>query len=186
MRKSGRNTLSYCHQRGDTRGTLLMKAHDLLWVAHRLQKYPDLDISMAQLLAVSTDWRDRKLAYGQKLKNWSITSERFINVARPWLRYLGYLSKPDEPVPLCSRLDEHCLWAIELAFGSEPGEGVREVIARCARRGGIGVVEAHRQARQRGDLRDASAHCTTADDTSRLDNLDGFARDHCVAQLQVF
>lgn len=47
---------------------------------------------MAQLLAVSTDWRDRELAYGQKLKNWSITSERFINVARPWLRYLGYLS----------------------------------------------------------------------------------------------
>lgn len=103
--------LSYCHQRGDTRGTLLMKAHDLLWVAHRLQRYPDLDISMAQLLAVSTDWRDRELAYGQKLKNWSITSERFINVARPWLRYLGYLSKPDEPVPFCSRLDEYCSWA---------------------------------------------------------------------------
>lgn len=103
--------LDYCKQRGDTHGTLLMKAHELLWAAYKFQKYPDLDISMAQLIAVANDWRDRELSYGRKLNSWSITTERFITVVRPWLRYLGYLQKIEEPIPFQFRLDEYCLWA---------------------------------------------------------------------------
>lgn len=102
--------LAYCKQRGDTHATLLLKARELLWVARKLRKYPDLDISMAQLWGVAGHWRNRESACGRKLnKRW--TRRRFIDVAAAWLRYLGHLRKPEEPVPCTSRMEQYCLWA---------------------------------------------------------------------------
>lgn len=102
--------LVYCKQRGDTHATLLLKARELLWIARKLQKYPSLEISMAQLWGVTGHWGDRESACGQKLnKRW--TRRRFIDVATAWLRYLGHLRKPEEPTPFQSRMEEYCLWA---------------------------------------------------------------------------
>lgn len=103
--------LAYCEQRGDTRATLLLKARELLWIARRLRKYPDLDVSMAQLWGLTGHWRDRECACGQRLnKQWS--RRRFIHVATAWLRYLGYLRKPEAPIPFQARMEEFCLWAL--------------------------------------------------------------------------
>lgn len=105
-----RRYLEHCRQRGDTHGTLLLKARELFWVARKLQKYPDLDISMAQLTSVAGRWQDRESACGRKLDNrWA--RRRFIDVASTWLRYLGHLQKPKEPIPFQSKMEEYCLWA---------------------------------------------------------------------------
>lgn len=102
--------LDYCKRRGDTRATLSLKAQELLWIARKLGKYPDLEISMAQLWGAAAHWKDRESACGRKL-NGQWTSRRFIDVARAWLRYLGHLRKPKDQIPFQSRLDEYCIWA---------------------------------------------------------------------------
>lgn len=102
--------LDYCKRRGDTRATLLLKAGELLWIARKLRKYPDLDISIEQLWGVAAHWKDRESACGRKL-NARWTSRRFIDVACAWLRSLGHLRRPVEPIPFQSRLDEYCAWA---------------------------------------------------------------------------
>lgn len=102
--------LDYCLQRGDSRATLLLKARELLWIARKLEKFPDLEISMAQLWGIACHWRNRESACGRKL-NGQWTSHRFIDVARAWLHYLGHLRKPVDPIPFQSRLDEYCAWA---------------------------------------------------------------------------
>jgi integrase/recombinase XerD len=102
--------LDYCKRRGDTRATLLLKAHELLWIARKLGKYPDLEISIAQLWGTAAHWKDRESACGQKL-NARWTRRRFMDVARAWLRYLGHLRKPEDPIPFQARLDEYCSWA---------------------------------------------------------------------------
>lgn len=102
--------LDYCKRRGDTRATLLLKAQELLWIARKLKKYPDLEISMMQLWGAAAHWKDRESACGRKL-NAQWTSRRFIDVAQAWLRYLGHLRKPEDPIPFQSRLDEYCIWA---------------------------------------------------------------------------
>jgi integrase/recombinase XerD len=102
--------LNHCKDRGDSRATLSLKAHELLWVARKLKSFPDLEISMAQLWGVAAHWRDREAACGRKL-NGRWTSRRFIDIAGAWLRYLGHLRKPEVPIPFQSRLDEYCSWA---------------------------------------------------------------------------
>lgn len=102
--------LQYCKQRGDTHATLMLKARELYWIALKLGKFPNLDISMAQLQGVAGQWQDRESACGRKLnKQW--TRRRFIDVASAWLRHLGYLRKPEEPIPFRERLEAYCHWA---------------------------------------------------------------------------
>jgi len=102
--------LDYCRQRGDTRATLSLKAQELLWVARRLSRYSSLEVTIEQVRAVATDWRDRESACGRKLNaRWAC--RRFVDTASSWLRYLGYLNKPAEQIPFQSRLDDYCTWA---------------------------------------------------------------------------
>lgn len=88
----------------------MLKARELLWIARKLQKHPDLEVSMAQLWGVAGHWRSRESACGQKL-NQRWTRRRFIDVATAWLRYLGHLREPEELIPFQSRMEEYCLWA---------------------------------------------------------------------------
>jgi integrase/recombinase XerD len=102
--------LEYCKRRGDTAATLALKARELLWIARKLRGYPDLDVTMEQLCSVAAHWRDRESACGHKL-NGKWTSRRFIDVAGTWLRYLGHLRPPVEPIPFQTRLEEYRAWA---------------------------------------------------------------------------
>jgi site-specific recombinase XerD len=102
--------LACCIQRGDSRATVSLKAHELLWVARKLSMYPDLRVTIEQLQAVACDWKDREHACGRKIDaRWA--RRRFIDIASAWLRHLGYLHKPVEPIPFQTQLEEYCDWA---------------------------------------------------------------------------
>ena len=102
--------LRYCAQRGDTRLTLLLKARELLWVARKLHARSGLHITREQLSDAAHGWKVRERACGRKMSNrW--TRRRFIDVAAAWLRYLGHLQKPVEPIPFETQLQEYCSWA---------------------------------------------------------------------------
>jgi site-specific recombinase XerD len=102
--------LAYCAQRGDSHTTVLLKARELLWVARKLSVYPDLRVTIEQVRAVAGGWQERERACGQTLTpRWA--ARRFIDVAGAWLRHLGYLRRPVEPIPFECELDEYCHWA---------------------------------------------------------------------------
>lgn len=105
-----RRYLAYCAERGDARSTLRYKARELLWIARKLQAYPDLNVTREQIQAVAGDWAERARVYGRPLvPRW--TNERFLVVARPWLRYLGYLRPVVAPFPFGGELAAYAAWA---------------------------------------------------------------------------
>jgi hypothetical protein len=88
----------------------LLKARELLWVARTLSVYPDRDVTIAQVRGAAAGWRERERACGQQLTaRWA--ARRFVDVAGAWLRHLGYLRRPVEPIPFRGQLDEYCQWA---------------------------------------------------------------------------
>jgi integrase/recombinase XerD len=92
--------LAHCRQRGDTRATLLFKARTLVWVARQLRVYPTLDVTIDQVGAVACGGTDTR---------W--TRRRFVDVARPWLRFLRCLREPDAPMPFHTQLADYDHWA---------------------------------------------------------------------------
>jgi integrase/recombinase XerD len=102
--------LHYCEQRGDSRTWKLRKADDLLWIARRLGTRTDLRITIDEIRALVANGSDREETGGPRLRLQS-TRKRLIGHACEWLRYLGYLREPVEPIPFGSRLDEYCDWA---------------------------------------------------------------------------
>lgn len=102
--------LAHCAQRGDAHATLLFKARELLWVARKLSVYPDLQVTIEQVRAVAAGWQERERACGHTLDpRWA--ARRFVDVAGAWLRQLGYLRRPVEPIPFRGQLEEYCQWA---------------------------------------------------------------------------
>jgi integrase/recombinase XerD len=102
--------LQHCRQRGDSLVWQLRKAYDLLWIARKLSKCPDLQLTIDQIRVVVGDCSDGENTGGPKLQLLS-TRNRLIGNACAWLRYLGYLREPVEQIPFGSRLDEYCAWA---------------------------------------------------------------------------
>ena len=104
--------LAECVRRGEARVTVKRKADELYWVAHKLHVYRDLHLTLDQVraAALDCDWKDRERAYGRKLNRRS-TREQFVDSARPWLRYLGYLPRLVAPIPFQVQLDQFCRWA---------------------------------------------------------------------------
>jgi integrase/recombinase XerD len=108
-----RQYLAACAQQGNSHSTLLFTAQDLFWVADKLSVYPDLhQVTREQVRAVAHDWRKRERAHGQVL-NKAHTRQRYLRLAASWLRFLGHLQLPVEPVPFEPRLEEYCRWASE-------------------------------------------------------------------------
>jgi site-specific recombinase XerD len=104
--------LRYCVERGDSRATVLCKARELLWVARKLNVDPTLGVTTEQLESVARGWRDRQRIAGQKLDSrW--TRARFIEVARPRLRYLGWWREPVMPIPFQNQVEDYCRWMKE-------------------------------------------------------------------------
>ena len=101
--------LYHCAREGYSRATLLLKARELLWIAHKLSVYPDLRLTVEQLEAVAQGWEERRQICGREL-NTRWTGTRFIEVARPWLRFLGCLCEPIEPIPFAGLLEDFATW----------------------------------------------------------------------------
>jgi site-specific recombinase XerD len=102
--------LEYCEQRGDSHSQKLRKAHDLLWVARKLNLCTDLQVTIDQVRALVVNCHDYEDTGGPDL-NLLSTRKRLVGHACAWLRYLGYLREPSEQIPFGSRLDEYCDWA---------------------------------------------------------------------------
>jgi integrase/recombinase XerD len=102
--------LEYCRQRGHSLAWELRKAEQLLWIACKLSRYPDLHVTIDQVRAVVGDHSEGVNIGGPKLHLLS-TRKRLIGSACAWLRHLGYLREPVEQIPFGSRLDEYCDWA---------------------------------------------------------------------------
>jgi len=94
--------LAFCAQRGDSQATLLLKARTLLWVAGGLRGYPTLNVTIDQVKAVAGGEIDHENRWRRR---------RFVDVARPWLRFLGCLREPTAPLPFYAQLEEYDTWA---------------------------------------------------------------------------
>jgi site-specific recombinase XerD len=102
--------LAYCEQRGDSRSLQLRKAHDLLWIARKLDSHTELQVTIDQIRALVVDcqhWGD----IGGPNLNLLSTRKRLLGHACAWLRYLGYRCEPSVQIPFGSRLLEYCDWA---------------------------------------------------------------------------
>ena len=102
--------MDYCTQRGGSHAWKLRIADDLLWIARQLSMRTDLEVTIDQVRALVFKGSDREDTGGPRLHLLS-TRKRLIGHACAWLRYLGYLREPVEPIPFGSRLDEYCGWA---------------------------------------------------------------------------
>jgi integrase/recombinase XerD len=102
--------LDYCARRGDSHALKLRKAYDLLWIARKLSRHTNLQVTIEQVRALVVNCGDREDTGGPKLHLLS-TRKRLITHACAWLRYLGCLREPVEQIPFGSRLDEYCDWA---------------------------------------------------------------------------
>ena len=103
--------LDHCELRGDSRSVKLCKAHDLRWIARKLNLHTDLQVTIDQVreLVNCQDYDDT----GGPNLNLLSTRKRLVGHACAWLRYLGYLREPSEQIPFGLRLDEYCDWAKE-------------------------------------------------------------------------
>lgn len=102
--------LEFCQQRGDAPSIVITKASDLLWLAHKLSVYPNLQITIDEIRAAVVDGQGHNEFSHHKL-NSPRTRKRLIDTARAWLRYLGCLRVPVVEIPFQSRLNEYCAWA---------------------------------------------------------------------------
>jgi integrase/recombinase XerD len=101
--------LTDCAHQGYAHATLQLKARELLWVAQKLQVYPDLRVTPAQLEAVASGWDDRQQCAGRPL-NIQQTQARFLAEGRAWLRFLGRWRESKESVPFAAFRDEFESW----------------------------------------------------------------------------
>src|SRR5258708_5726628 len=102
--------LDYCKLRGDSRSQQLRKAHDLLWIARKLNSHSELQVTSDQIRALVVNGQHDGDDGGPNL-NLLSTRKRLLGHACVWLRYLGYLCEPSVPIPFGSRLLEYCDWA---------------------------------------------------------------------------
>lgn len=101
--------LEHCAQLGYSRATLLFKAREIFWIAHKLSIYPNLHLSMQQVESSAKDWADREHYYGQSLNTYW-TRRRFLEAARPWLRYLKCLLEPGCPTSFPDQVHDYTEW----------------------------------------------------------------------------
>ena len=103
--------LDYCAERGDSRWTMVSKAHDLLWFSLQLRQCADLNLSVEQVRATTLNGADCEDLTGPRLAL-STTRRRVVGHACAWLRYLGGLRESIESIPYGLQLDEYCTWAL--------------------------------------------------------------------------
>lgn len=87
---------------GATLATLRMKSTELLWAARLLPPMASQGVGMEQLLQMV---RQRT-----SIHKGSTTGRRLIDIARPWLRHLGWWREPIIEVPFQGQLDRYVTW----------------------------------------------------------------------------
>lgn len=96
--------ISYCLKRGSTPLTLASKCRELLWAARLLasERRPCINADHLHAIAVRRSARQK----GDPTR----IQERFENIVRPWLRYLGWWKQSVATVPWGEKLDLYSRW----------------------------------------------------------------------------
>src|SRR6516165_10198051 len=89
--------LDYCELRGDSRSLQLRKAHDLRWIARKLNSHTELKVTIDQIRALVVNCPHYGDTGGPNLDLLS-TRKRLLGHACAWLRYLGYLCEPNAKI----------------------------------------------------------------------------------------
>ena len=88
----------HCAQQGYAANTIRVIAADLLWVAWKLNRFPELKVTLQQIDTAAKNWSERERSSGHKL-NTKWTRIRFVRLAKKWLRFLGCLIEPVNHTP---------------------------------------------------------------------------------------
>lgn len=78
--------LQHCAEQGSTRATLRVKANELLWLAQHLESNASDGVNIEALQDIV---RER-----QSVCQGATTARRLVDIARPWLRFLGWWRAP--------------------------------------------------------------------------------------------
>jgi integrase/recombinase XerD len=117
--------IQHCIERGSTPLTIALKCRELLWAARLIENEPRFAFNKQSLHALAV-----RRATGQQGAPSSI-QERFENIVRPWLRYLGWWERCIAPDPWRERREAYCIW-----MSSDRGlcDSTIAYWDRCARR----------------------------------------------------
>jgi site-specific recombinase XerD len=94
--------LRHCAEQGATRGTLRMKANELLWLARHLSSGAAAGVDINDLQDIV---RQR-----QSVCRGATTARRLINIARPWLKFLRWWRTPVVEFRFQNQLDQYVAW----------------------------------------------------------------------------
>ena len=78
--------LQHCAEQGSTRATLRVKANELLWLAQHLESNASDGVDMEALQDIVCE--------RQSVCQGATTARRLVDIARPWLRFLGWWRAP--------------------------------------------------------------------------------------------
>lgn len=94
--------LQHCADFGATRATLRQKGNELLWFAHRLGLQATDGVDLAKLQEIASE--------RQSICKGRTAGQRLINIARPWLRFLGWWRVPAIEILFQNQLDQFVAW----------------------------------------------------------------------------
>jgi integrase/recombinase XerD len=94
--------LQHCAEQGSTRATLRVKANELLWLAQHLESNASDGVNIEALQDIV---RER-----QSVCQGATTARRLVDIARPWLRFLGWWRAPVVKFRFQNELDRYVAW----------------------------------------------------------------------------
>jgi len=94
--------LQHCADLGGTRATLRVKSTELLWLAGHLDPNASQGIDLEQL--------EKIVRVRQSIHKGATTARRTIDIARPWLRFLGWWRVPAIEFRFQDLLDRYVAW----------------------------------------------------------------------------
>lgn len=94
--------LQHCADLGATRATLRVKSTELLWLAGRLGPSASQGVDLEKLQEIV---RERVAVH-----KGGTTARRLIDIARPWLRFLGWWCVPVTELRFQDQLDRYVTW----------------------------------------------------------------------------
>jgi integrase/recombinase XerD len=94
--------LQHCVDQGATRATLRVKSNELLWIAWHLDASAPQGVDIETLQDIA---RARQSAF-----KGATTARRLIDIARPWLKFLGWWRVPIADLGFQNQLDRYVVW----------------------------------------------------------------------------
>jgi integrase/recombinase XerD len=94
--------LRHCFDLGATPSSLRQKGDELLWFAHYLGSQAPDGVNLEKLQEIAHE--------RQSICKGRTSGQRLINIARPWLRFLGWWHVPAIEIRFQKQLDQYVAW----------------------------------------------------------------------------